>query len=229
MNFLAIRNEIELKFDVSIDASVKKWVNLFEAELWEAADWQFKRVPPVGFDVTAGVSKQTPKTNTVTIADFEDIIALYDNTGEKLTGLSPRQFDEQYMSSIVQGVSSTPEAYKVESDGIYIGPIPSSGGQSWGRMSYWRKLSSLTSLGAVQVGPMTADTDTPIFDASHHMIYVWGGMRIGMRLESDLTYIGIDDLYQEAFGALSEAFDESTAGEHLEFGADSLGYFYDGS
>lgn len=222
MNFLAIRTEIITKFDISVDASVKKWVNLFESELWEAAPWRFKRVPAVVFDVTAGLSRCPMTSNGVAIADFENAIRVYDNFGNRLEPMSSDVFDDAYMPAIVQGVTGPPEAFKVENGVICLGPTPSASAKF--NVPYTRKLSSLTSLGAVQLGPMTADTDTPIWDANHHMIHVWGGMRMGMRTESDLSYIGIDDLYSEAFSAMQEALTEDDGGMNREYGADQLGY-----
>lgn len=222
--FLDIYTEVITRFDTAVLSSVKSWVNQAELEVWGSAEWQFKKRNAVPVSVVGGRQQIGLATDPNPMPlDFMYVDRLYNAQGDRLSGLPEDVFDDRYQPYVAQGISQYPEAFKVVDDGIYLGPPPSN--SDIYQLAYSRVLSSKTGAGAVQIGPMTLDTDTPYWPR-HRMVLVWGAMRIGQKVESDLSYISVEDLYTKALDAMIDDLEVDEGGMNREFGADTLGSGY---
>ena len=175
MNRLAIQAAIARnRFTASTDnsANTLEWISAAEVAIWNAADWEFKRVPLTNLTVVAGVATEP--------ADFGKAIELYDPQGTPIAGLPPDKFEELYTAPVPAPVGNA-EAYTVIDRQIIVGPTNS----GTYRLSYRRRVSHRADGAAVTAGVMNSDLDTPVWDAEHHYILVPWAIRLGETMQHD--------------------------------------------
>jgi hypothetical protein len=156
-------------------AEVKRWVNAAELAVWNSGDWVFKRMPATTLAVTIG-----GRTPTMP-ADFNRAIRLYTDTGARVDYREPDLFEELYPAGIANG---TVLSYTVINRAIYLGPPPATSVNF--KLSYERRYTRSVA-GTPTLGVMSADTDTPLWDAEHHYVLVPWAMILGQKLENDPT------------------------------------------
>ncbi len=177
MTFADIYNEVvNLRFNNQATklAQVKKWVNQAEIALWNAADWEFKRVPAANVTVTSGAAAEP--------SDFGKALRLYDTYGFEVPYLEPDDFEEQFTAP-VPAVTGNAEAYTVINRQIIVGPAQS----GTFKLAYRRRYAHKDLTDAVTAGVMSVDTDKPLWDSEHHYILVPWAMRLGETMEADPT------------------------------------------
>src|SRR5262245_17945946 len=155
-------------------AQVKKWVSQAEIAVWNAADWEFKRVPLTNLTVANGDATEP--------ADFGKVRRLRNALGDDLVYMNPDEFEDMYRTgpTIPTGVG---EAYTVINRQILCGPKETATYQ----LSYRRRYTHLNTGGSAVQGVMSVSTDTPIWDSEFHYILVPWAMMLGEKLEDDPT------------------------------------------
>jgi hypothetical protein len=215
MNYQAIYTEaVNLRFNGSTTklAQVKNWVNLAEVEVWDAADWNFKRVPVTNLTVTSGVA-------TVP-ADFSKGIQMYDSSGSPLIYLRPDDFEYAYKVGN-PATGTLPYAWTVIDRNIYVGPSVS----GTFKLAYRRRYTKRNSGGTPTQGVMSADTDTPYWDSEFHYVLVPAAIVIGMKLENDPT---VNDMIPMRDEILARMMNElvGTVEKQVEFWGDPLPWYW---
>lgn len=217
MNRLSIQQEIEnLRFntDTTKAAQILNWINLAEAELWESADWNFKRVPVANLTVVSGVATMSG------VPDFSKGIALYDPSGVPLVLMRPDDFEAAFrVGNPTTG--TLPYAWTVINRQIYVGPAVS----GTFKLAYRRRVFHYNNTDTLQTGVMANDTDKPFMDSEFHYILVPWAMIIGMKLENDPTNQILVDMRD---GLLRRMMDEHVGGveKQVEFWGDPMPWYY---
>lgn len=217
MNYLALQDAVlGTRFDTSQRAQAKQWIQAVYARIWALEDeWLFKRVGPVSITVTAGVELASGLPT-----DLDDVMAVYDNYGAELERLAPDDYDEMVLPDSLVSTRGTPAVYKVVNRLIYIGP-PSDAAYTF-KVVYTRRLSCFDVANAVKLGELTSDTDYPLWDSQHHYVLVLGATALGLKIENDPSFGGLDDEYGNALAAMREELVLETAG--LQYGRVGAGY-----
>jgi hypothetical protein len=193
LTFSTIYNEVaDVRFsrDANKITQIKRWVNAAELELWNKADWVFKRVPAASLAIVAG--NRLPAMP----ADYGKTRSLIDNNGEPLNYMDPQEFDDAYAADTSSG---PPSDFTVVNRQIYVGPTPSASVTF--KHGYRRRYAHLDNASAVVAGVMSVDTDKPIWDIEHHFVLVPLAIVIGARMENDPA----PQVYKDAADELIEA------------------------
>lgn len=173
---------------------LQQWLSAAEVSIWNAADWEFKRVPLTNVTVTSGAATEP--------GDFGKAIRLYDPRGYELLYMEPDEFEENY-SAPVPVPTGAAEAYTVIDRQILVGP----GESGTFKLSYKRRVSHRADGGTVTAGVMNSANDTPVWDAEHHYILVPWGIRLGVGLENSP-----EDLNAECAALLAAMAEEHVGG-----------------
>lgn len=216
MDFGSIQQEvIDARFKESQRASVKFWINMRYQAIWAYVDWPWKRQGPVPLVVTAGSANPTLPD------DFLRPIAIYDDLGNEIFWEEPGDFDTDHRYPINQGTTGRPSSFKWVDNVITLGLTPAVDYDF--QLVYERKTSYLASGTTPASGPLTADTDTPIWDDQYHYILVVGAIASGLRLENDPTYPALEEEYHGLLNSMRDYYlpTASPAG-HLQFGSEYL-------
>lgn len=152
-------------------ARVKNWVNAAELEVWNYADWVFKRVRAANLTVVAGVATMP--------ADFGKALALYDPNGSELEWLPPDDFERWY--SVGTPPVGSGQAYTVINRQILVGPADS----ATYKLAYRRRYTHFAAGSVATAGVMSLDTDFPLWDSEFHYVLVPLAIVCGARLEND--------------------------------------------
>lgn len=182
-------------------AQVKKWLGVAEVSLWNAADWNFKRVPVTNLTVTAGAASEP--------TDFGKARRLYNGDGQPMAYLSPDEFEATYSvgATLPTGIG---EAYTVINRQILVGPSNS----GTYKLSYQRRYTHLADGSTPTVGLMNSANDTPLWDSEHHYILVPWAMRLGEVLEDDPTAATLETVIEGLrTTSMFQAMKEELAGE----------------
>lgn len=134
-------------------------------------NWDFRRIGPTNLTVAAGTESPTLDLDSASVVLAADVIAVYDDLGQKLRRMSPSVFDEQFRASFVQNERDRPFAYKWQNGVLTLGPRPSSSYTF--TYVYERQMGFLNAGTTFKVGDMSGSTDTPAWDARHHRALVW--------------------------------------------------------
>lgn len=216
LNFTALQTAVQAnRFDASQDMAT--WVRTAYEQLWQAAEWSFKKVSSTAITL--------PTTGLPTMpADFSRMGGggLYDDLGEELEPLEETEFRRRYLESRVAGATGRPTAYTVIDRQIVLGPYPDKAYS--GFIAYTRRLCTRDSGGALQVGNFQVGTDLPFWNhttGEHHYVIALRAMITGRVFESDMSAQMLQEEFQQALTAM---MDELTVDEVAtrEYGADSL-------
>lgn len=170
---------LEKRFPVSRSADATRWLATAYSDVWNAADWTFKRVYKDTLAVTAG-----DDTPTMPV-DYRDTIDLFDEDGVKLRRYTQDEFLTMFAPDIAAGSTGTPCAFTVVDRRIILSPVPDAD-QTF-MHSYSRRLAHLQSDQAtVSPGFMDQDNDYPLW-SDHHAVLIPRAQAIGLQGVSDPT------------------------------------------
>jgi hypothetical protein len=199
------------RFNSGQRPQAKQWLKQRYSDVWAAATWPFKIVGPTNLTVTA--ADDTP---TLPL-DLLRPIAIWDDQGNRLVYLEPETFWHDNEGSTATG---TPSSYTWVNGVVHLAPTPSA--TLTFTIAYRRRLSHKNAAGAVVVGPMSLDTDEPIWDEEEydHGFLIDGAYSLGLTRENDPSADGAEGHFQAGLiGMLSELTDPVAA---LQFAADPL-------
>lgn len=187
MDYQTIVTEVlGTRFRETQRARAKNWVRQRYADVWAAADWPWKIVPPASLTVTAG--DVTPTLPT----DLLRPITIFDQDGDRLLFLEAAQFWADF-----QGATDTgdPSYWTWTGGQVHLAPIPST--DRTYSLAYRRRIAHMSgSPGVITPGNLAADTDSPIWaeDEYDHGLLIDGALSLGLKRSNDPTW-------QEAEGA----------------------------
>lgn len=185
------------------NSPVSSWLEAAYDDVWNATEWEFKRVSGATWYTTAdGLSNGTPAQQPKMLVDFANPLALYDDLGNPLVQLPQREFEKTYQPYIV---SDRPEAFMVVNRQIWLGPKPNAAYPF--KLSYKRRISTRTTTGAVQAGFFVQDTDIPLWD-DHHYLLVLRAKMIGLRDRSDPTASDLENEFARLLAAMKDEYVE---------------------
>jgi hypothetical protein len=182
--------------------NAKRWVDTAYQDVWSADDWTFKRMPYQALAVVAGNNQPTMP------ADFGREIDLYDNFGTQLVQMDQSRFERMYLGTLVpggQGQFGTPSAYMVANRQIYLSQPPVASTNYY--LSYQRRMAHKNSGGTVVSGPMSADTDVPLWD-DHHAILITRATVIGLIEINDPSWKQQQDEYERQLDRMKKDYVE---------------------
>jgi hypothetical protein len=173
----------------------KRWVDTAYQDVWSAADWTFRRVPLADL----AVSDATPDMPT----DFADVIDLFDPSGYRLERLSQEDFERYYAPSLATASVGTSAGYAVVNRQVYL----SSAGSGTYKLSYRRRMAHKDTGGAVVAGPMSVDTDKPLWD-DHHSILIPRAQAIGLQEINDPTWEQPQAEYERQLSRMKQDYEQ---------------------
>lgn len=180
----------------SVVDQIPQYIAAAYTDIWNAADWSFKRVAPANFYTSAdGTSVGTPSQTPQMPADFAKANNLFDDQGFKVNWLSEIQWEDRYTADTTTG---RPTSFAVINRQIYLWPIPTAAYQF--RLAYQRRLATRTSGGTVQAGFFQNSSDVPLWD-DHHYIIVVRAKLLALKSLTDPTSAMLED----EFGRLLDA------------------------
>lgn len=196
MNYLAIRNSIiAAAFDSSQDATVKEWATQAYTDIWNEAEWLFKRVDEVDAALVAG------NRALALPADFGYALRVYDHEGDELEEVSYDEYSRYMLPDRLDGVLGWPAIYARHAGGIHVGAVPDTNRTF--KLSYRRAVSAYQVDGiTIRVGGLSADTDIPLWPSQHHRILVHRGAMYGLGDENDVTAVNQEQLYELALKSM---------------------------
>lgn len=216
MTFQDIFNEVmEARFKASQTTSIKRWINLREAQIWTAAEWPWKIVTGTSLAVTSGDSTPTPPS------DIQTPLAVYNDYGYRIEFLPQVEFNEIYIPRDVSNTTGRPETFTWNNGVLTLGDVPQ---QSYTyTIDYLRSLSHFNDAGVVTEGPMSLDDDYPIFGSEWHEILTLGALSTGLKVENDPTWESLEQEFGFMLGLMKEHYLPSVAvAGNTQFGADTL-------
>lgn len=194
MTYKQLQDEvIALRFNESKRASIKSWLNLRYAWVWDQAEWVFKRVPPTALAVANG--SRTPAMPT----DLADVEQVFDDQGATLEELDPDSWDSAFQWDSSSG---RPGYYTTVNRQLYLGPTPNAAYSF--KLSYRRRLSHVDSITGITGGIMVEDTDQPIWSAEYDYLLVLEAAMLGMQLEKDDGWAQLKPQRDELLAAMIE-------------------------
>ena len=214
MTFSEIYNAVvEARFKSSQTMAVKRWVNMREAQVWSAAEWPWKLVGPTTLAVDA--SDNTPTVPT----DTYQPLAVYDDRGERLEYFTQSDFDDVYIPGQINSTTGRPRSFKWNDRVLTLGDTPDTSYTF--QMTYIRKLCHYTSLAVLTSGPMSADTDYPVYDNEWHQMLVVGAIATGLKIENDPTWEPLEMEFSTTLATMIEHYLPAVAvAGNMQYGAD---------
>lgn len=211
MTFAAIYARVnDIRFNSSSNqiARAKEYVNAAETEVWNAADWVFKRPAPANLAIVGG--SRTPTM----AADFGKAVRLYDDLGAQLSYLQPDEWERAYLPDTGTG---RPCDYTVINRQVYVGPTPNASYTF--KLAYKRRYAHLNNVAAVNAGVMSADTDTPLWDSEFHYLLVPLAIVCGARLENDPAPQAYQEQADRLLASMIAELSSGEDGEIVQWGA----------
>lgn len=204
---------IEARFNTGQTTQIKRWINFREAQIHAAAEWPWKIVGPTSLTVTSGDSTPTMPSN------IERPMAVYNEFGDRLAYATQADFDGLFLPGVASSTSGRPTVFKWNNGVMTLGDIPNANYTF--TMTYERKLSHYAVGGALTVGPMSATTDYPLFDAEWHQILVTGALATGLKIENDPTWEPLEQEFAHMLAQMVEHYlpAVSVAG-NMQYGSD---------
>src|ERR1043166_5160043 len=123
-------NDLRFNSSAAAIARAKEYVKAAEIEVWNAADWIFKRMPLANLTVTAGAATEP--------SDFGKAIRLYDPRGNEVAWTDPDDFEASYVAP-VPVPTGLAESYTVINRQIMVAP----GETGTFKLSYRRRYTKL--------------------------------------------------------------------------------------
>jgi len=216
MTFQDIYTEVlSARFKSSQTASIKRWVNMREAQIWAAAEWHWKIVGPTSLAITAA-------DDTPTIAaDMSSPLSVYDANGEPLWYYIQADFNDMNLPLIANAIQGTPGSYTWNNLVLTLSPVPDTNYTY--TYTYYRKIAHFAAGGAITTGAMSLDSDYPIFDDSWHEILTLGALSTGLKVENDPTWESLEGEYTAMLGSMIDQYLPSVAvASNMQYGRDTL-------
>jgi len=166
--------------------NVKRWIGTAYQDVWDADDWDFKKVSFENLAVS-GATVALP-------GNVAEVTGLYDNFGGKLERYSQEDFERFYSGNFAVSGSvsaSPPPAYMVLAGSIKL----SNSASGTYLLSYNRRVSHKLAAGTITLGLMVLDTSVPFWD-DHHGLLVARAQAIGLQEINDPTYSGPQQEYE---------------------------------
>jgi len=215
MNLLGIRghvtDEVIGRFpDLSASATkVDDWTRRAYARIWNAYQWPWRVAPEQSLAIVAGTRAYSYP------ADYHETWGLFDEDGNPLRFLLPRDFLGLYVPDHGQG---EPAHYTLLAGQLYVGPTPASSATF--KWQYLKRLQHYHLGSAVTTGNMSDDTDVPImgWDVNHddfHHVLIDGTLRIGMkRMQAPAAHWQpVEQDFNEGILEMVAAFGDAERGE----------------
>ena len=203
MNYAAIYGAVlGRRFPASSQTTnAKRWVDTAYQDVWSADDWTFKRMPYQALAVVAGNNQPTMP------ADFGTELNLYDNYGNLLTQMEQGRFERMYLSGLTPATTGfgIPQAYMVVNRQIYLSQPPVASTNFY--LSYLRRMAHKNAGGSVVAGPMSVDTDLPLWD-DHHAILITRATAIGLQEINDQSWKMQQDEYERQLDRMKKDYVE---------------------
>lgn len=172
----------------------KRWVDTAYQDVWSAADWTFRRVPQSDL-VVASATPTMP-------ADYADTIDLFDPQGYRLERMSEEDFERDFLPA--SSINVFPAyAYTVVNRQIYL-PATAAGTY---KHSYYRRMAHKDNAGAVIAGPMSLDTDKPLWD-DHHSVLIPRAQVIGLIELNDPTWEQLQAEYERQLSRMKRDYEQ---------------------
>jgi hypothetical protein len=205
LNYGELRTAIQENRFPSSDP-ISDWLGAAYSDVWNAANWTFKRVSRANLYTTAdGLSSGTPSATPSMPAAFADITSgVFDDTGCKLKQLT--EFEFERLLTEQTPTTGRPSHFMVVNRQITFWPTPASAYLF--KVSYRRRLATRTSVGAVQAGFFQNDTDLPLWD-DHHYLLVLRAKLIGLRDRSDPTASDLEGEFSRLLSAMQTDYVEA--------------------
>ncbi len=216
MTFADIYDEvITARFKSAQTPQIKRWINLRESQIWAAAEWPWKITAPtvITVDDEMTIFSTLPE-------DFQTPLAVYDDLGNKLRYMIQSEFDATYQSVAINDVTGRATDFKFQDGTLTFGPALDAAYDF--SFSYYRKPIHFDEDRAnYVVGPMTEDTDEPIFDTEWHEIMTIGAISTGLKIENDPTWQSLEQEFGIMLAGMVDHYLPSvaTAG-NMQYGAD---------
>ena len=217
INFLALQDAVlGHRFPAASQRpAAKRWLATAYADVWNAADWTFKRVSLSTLAVTSGVEKPTMPT------DFGETIALFDQFGDELERMSQQRFETTFAADYASGSLGAPWAFTVVDGRIMLGPKPKVSASF--RHSYMRRICHLASdQSTVQAGFMDVDSDYPLW-SDHHSVLIPRAQSIGLQELNDPTWQGPQQEYERQLARMEEDHTQLRVGTRARSGVSQWG------
>lgn len=161
------------------------WLNVAEQDVWDAADWTFKKA--------AGKQLTVDRARPTMPPGFAEARFVYDDHGAPLEELSSDSFDRRYGAVTATG---RPEAFCTVDRRLQFGPAPDR--EYTFELSFRRRIVHKDKSGDPVEGPMSADDDTPWWD-DHHFLLVPRAQIIGLKSLNDPTWPPLQEEYEGLF------------------------------
>jgi hypothetical protein len=177
VNYKALQDEvIALRFYEGRRDSIKSWLNVRYAAIWNLHDWYWKHV--IGPLTVTGGNRMPAMP-----PEFSRSEGVYDNSGQPLEYMEPDQWRYHYEPTTLTG---TPEAYTVFNDQYQLGPTPDRNLAF--THAYERRLAHVDATSGVIGGTMQEDGDETVWPAEWDYLLVVDTTILGMQLLKDDGY-----------------------------------------
>ncbi len=216
MTFADIFNEvISARFKTSQTPSIKRWINLREAQIWASAEWPWKLVGPTALAVAIGVDTPTVPS------DIDRPSAIYDDQGSRMRYLTQTDFDDFYRAYTINSSRGRSDAFKWNNGVLTLGPVPDAT-YSY-TMAYLRRICHYDNTDALTDGPMVDDDDYPVYDVEWHEILTIGAIATGLKVENDPTWNSLEQEFGVMLTQMVEHYLPTVAvAGNTQYGADWL-------
>ncbi len=217
LNLAALRTAVlGRRFPAASQASnATRWLSTAYTDVWNAADWTFKRVSLSSLAVVSGAEKPTMPV------DYADTLALFDQYGDELERMPQERFEQKFAADFANGNVGQPWAFTVIDRRVILGPRPALTGTF--KHSYRRRLShKLFDQETVDVGFMNDDTDYPLWP-DHHGVLVARAQSIGLQEINDPTWQGPQQEYERQLARMEEDLAQQKIGVGRRSGAQQWG------
>lgn len=201
MTYVQLQNAVIANaFDETDRSDVKNWIQFRYAWLWDAEEWTFRFPAPVTVTFTSGSQLVASVPS-----DLRHALALYTAQGDPITPIRDhRDFFDLYNANLQNG-SSTPEAFTVVGNTLYVGPA---GDGTSGLLTYEKSKPSLS-----------ADSDTTGLPDGYDLALVHGAKAEGFKLFNVPLWQGFDEDFTAALNAMRRNYLTSIRGDARQFGA----------
>jgi hypothetical protein len=209
MTFQQLQNEVLIwRFKEANRNSTKQWLNQRYGWVWAQAAWPFKLNGQTDLTITAGSHSAVYATAT----DVLRPLAIFNENGDTLEYLPPREFGRWYADTTTTG---NPSNYTVIDGQVILGPIPEDSATF--HTFYERKISHYASNDVRAVGVMVEDADYPLWDVAYHYLLVMGATSTGLKLVNDPTWEALEDEFRAMVVVMEQELLPADRGESLQY------------
>jgi hypothetical protein len=213
MNFRDMIDEVvAFRFNSAQTDYVKRWLNMREQEVWMKAEWPFKKMVGVTLTIDEG-DKYLDLPGAV-----RRVHNIYDETGVPLSWYPPEDFAARNRTI---GDSGHPAEYTLSGNQLVISPKADHSYEF--TVDYERAVCHYNSSGTVITGPMSIDTDYPLWDPAYYWILVAGATATGLKMENDPTYQPLENEFLHGIEMMIDDLLPPSHASTLQYGRDNLG------